>query len=197
MVNTVVSLAFSLFLLMDAIGNLPIFISILREIPPKRQKIIIIRELLIALAILIIFHFIGEALLNLLRVKQSTVMIAGGIILFLIALKMIFPSRPVIKNGDTNLEEPFIVPLAVPLIAGPGVLAAIMLYSHQEPHWVVISAIIIAWIASTIILYCSSFLKRILGERGMLAAERLMGLIVTLIAVQMFLEGIREFIATA
>ncbi len=181
---------------MDPIGNIPIFLSVLKETNAKRQIKIIIRELIIALLIIICFYFIGEYLLQLLQVKHYTVMISGGIILFIIALRMIFPMQHMMeKNGFRKDREPFIVPLAVPLVAGPAVLAAVMLYSHQDiPASITLTAIIIAWVASTIILICSNILKKILGMRGIIALERLMGLLLTLIAVQMFLEGLRSYL---
>lgn len=190
------SMAISLFLLMDPIGNVPIYLSILKEIDPKRQKIIIFRELVIALFVIIGFYFVGEYLLLLLQVKQYTVMIAGGIILFIIALRMIFPSHvKETTNGHSREKEPLIVPLAIPLVAGPAVLAAVMLYSHQSiPIFPAILAIITAWIVTTSILVASSGIKRVLGIRGILALERLMGLVLTLIAVQMFLEGLRSYL---
>lgn len=192
------SMAFALFLLMDSIGNVPIFISVLKDISPKRHSLIIFRELMIALVIMIAFNYVGEALLTFLNISMPTILISGGIILFLIAIKMIFP--PDKNKGQAKLSkfnEPFIVPLAVPLIAGPAVLAAIMIYSRQEhPHdGKSICAIILAWVVSTLILLSSSFLKKIFGERGLIALERLMGLILTLLAVQMFLEGVHQFSA--
>ncbi len=186
------SLSFTLFLLMDSIGNVPIFISILKEINPKRQRYIIFRELCIALAIIILFYFVGDIVLSMLGVQQPAVMISGGIILFIIAIRMIFPQKKE-PNGDQYNEEPLIVPLAVPLVAGPAVLAAVLLYSAQYSAWVIIPAIIIAWVASTVVLLSASFLKRILGNKGMLACEKLMGLILTMIAIQMLLGGISGF----
>ena len=190
------SIAFALFLLMDPVGNVPIFISILKDINPKRQRRIILRELIIALIIIILFNFLGDALLGFLNVTMPTILISGAIILFLIALKMIFPGR---RDPDVEIpqeKEPFIVPLATPLVAGPAVLAAVMLYSgqHQADMTMTLSAIVIAWAASTLILLGSSFWKKLLGWRGLVACERLMGLILTLIAVQMFLEGIEMFL---
>ncbi len=192
-------MAFALFLLMDSIGNVPIFVSILKDIDPARQRIIIIRELVIALVIIILFNFIGDALLDFLNVKVPTILISGGIILFIIALKMIFPVK---RDPDTELpqeKEPFIVPLATPLVAGPAVLAAVMLYSgqHHGNGMITLGAIVVAWAASTLILLSSSLWKRLLGWRGLVACERLMGLILTLIAVQMFLEGIEMFMKNA
>jgi MarC family membrane protein len=189
------SMAFALFLLMDPIGNVPIYVSVLKNINPRRQRVIIFRELIIALIIIILFEFVGDALLGFLHVTMPTILISGGIILFLIALKMIFPCR---KDADVELpqdKEPFIVPLATPLVAGPAVLAAVMLYSgqHNNEPLLPLCAIVIAWGFSTLILLSSSLWKKLLGWRGLIACERLMGLILTLIAVQMFLEGTDMF----
>jgi|SRR5580700_5991880 MarC family membrane protein len=189
------SMAFSLFLLMDSIGNVPIFISILKDIDPHRQRRIILRELIIALILIILFNFLGEALLAFLNVTMPTILISGGTILFLIALKMIFPGKrdPEVELPDH--KEPFIVPLATPLVAGPAVLSAVMLYSGQYKYdfTLPLCAIVIAWALSTLILISSSLWKKLLGWRGLVACERLMGLILTLIAVQMFLEGAEMF----
>ncbi len=189
------SMAFTLFLLMDSIGNVPIFVSILKDIHPKRQKKIIFRELIIALAIILIFNLIGTTLLSFLHVTMPTIMISGGIILFLIAIKMIFPVKQDSEAGPSLHKEPFIVPLATPLVAGPAVLAAVMLYSGQHPasQWMTSAAVVVAWAVSTLVLLSSPFWKKILGESGMVACERLMGLILTLLAVQMFLEGVQMF----
>lgn len=187
-------MTFSLFLLMDAIGNVPLFIAFLKDIPRQRQLQIILRELLIALLIMMGFHFVGNSLLNALEIRPYTVLISGGIILFLLSLKMIFPTK---QDADANLpkdKEPFIVPLAIPLVAGPAVLATIMLYSRQEiGTGITLTAILLAWAISTVILLSSTFLNKILGERGIIACERLMGLILTMMSVQMFLRGIALF----
>ncbi len=190
------SMAFALFLLMDPIGNVPIFISVLKGIDPRRQRMIIMRELVIALLIIILFDFIGDALLKFLNVTMTTILISGGIILFLIALKMIFPTRSDSDVHVSHEKEPFIVPLATPLVAGPAVLAAVMLYSGQYKSdlWLTVGAITIAWAFSTLILLSSSLWRKLLGWRGLIACERLMGLILTLIAVQMFLEGAHLFL---
>lgn len=190
----ILSMALAFFLLMDPIGNVPLFIALLKNIPPKRQRKIILRELFIALIIILFFWVLGHPLLRFLNIQMPTILISGGIILFLIALKMIFPSKKTEKMEPRD-KEPFIVPLATPLVAGPAVLAAVMLYSGQnEKIWICISAIIIAWLFSTLILLGSSFLKKLLKDRGITACERLMGLILTLLAVQMFLEGVTRFL---
>jgi len=188
--NGLFFLSFTLFLLMDSPGNIPFYISFLKEVPPKRQRWIIFREMLIALGLILLFNFVGESLLRFLQIDTSTVLVAGGVILFILSLRMIFPSPK-----DTSLDipkntEPFIVPLAVPLVAGPAVLAAVILYSSQVSVFLLSMAIILAWAASLLILLSSPTLKGMLGERGVIALERLMGLILILIAVQMFLSGL-------
>lgn len=183
------SLAFSLFLLMDSLGNVPIFIAVLKELNPRRQRRIILRELVLALVIIVLFYFLGAPLLTFLRISQQAVLISGGIILFLIALKMIFPS-PKSDNWGHG-REPFLVPLAIPLVAGPAVLSAVMLYSHEPiGHIIAISAILLAWGASTVILLSAAYLRKVLGERGINACEKLMGLLLVMLSVQMFLDGL-------
>lgn len=187
------SIAFSLFLLMDSIGNIPFYISFLKTVPPKRRSKIIVREMVIALFIILFFNFVGDALMHFLEIKHDTLQIAGGIILFLMCLKMIFPPPHQDTNGLPG-SEPFIVPLAIPLVAGPAVLAAVMIYTRQEVNSVLmVGAILIAWAASLAILLSSSILLRFLGNKGVIALERLMGLILILIATQMFLTGLASF----
>ena len=185
------SLAFTLFLLMDSVGNIPFYISFLKKVPPHRQYWVICREMLIALGVIIFFSYLGEQLMVFLGIEHHAIQITGGVILFLICLKMIFPSAHNAVDDLPHDSEPFIVPLAVPLVAGPAVLAAVMIYSRQESnHWVMLSAIGIAWCASLIVLLLSPLFQRVLGWRGILATERLMGLILALIAVQMVLNGL-------
>lgn len=177
---------------MDSIGNIPIFLSILKEIEPKRQRVIIFRELFLALLITIGFYYAGDPVLGFLRISPGAVLISGGIILFLIGIKLVFPQA---KNheptGSPNEKEPFLVPLAIPLVAGPAVLATVMLYSRQEVgDLLCLGAIFIAWVATTLILLLAVPLKKLLGTRGLAALERLTGLILMMIAVQMFLDGI-------
>jgi multiple antibiotic resistance protein len=190
------TIAFSLFLLMDPIGNIPFYITFLKGLDPRRQRFVIFRELIIALVIIILFNFIGDGLMKFLHVENDTIQIAGGIILFLLCLKMIFPPPHNPNESLPHDTEPFIVPLAVPLVAGPAVLAAVMIYAKQETNgWIMMGAILLAWAASLLILLASSFLKKILGWRGILALERLMGLVLILISVQMFMSGLSGFMA--
>jgi len=188
-------MAYTLFLLMDPIGNVPLFITVLKNVSGRRQRRIILRELVIALVIMVLFNYLGNPLLRALNISQYALLISGGIILFILSLRMIFPS-----GHDTNIDgplgkEPLVVPLAVPLVAGPATLALIMLYSRQEENNLkVIASIVIAWAFSTVILVASSFLKRVLGLRGIIACERLIGLLLTMMAVQMFFQGITQYL---
>ncbi|MFT6988799.1 MAG: multiple antibiotic resistance protein [Paraglaciecola sp.] len=188
------SAAITLFLIMDPLGNLPVFMSVLKTIEPKRRRIVLARELLFSLIIMFTFLFSGQVVLDFLNVRQESVSIAGGIILFLIGLKMIFP-QPGGVTGLTSGEEPFIVPLAIPMVAGPSVLAALILLANQDHSrmWDWSMALGAAWLASATILMLSSTFHRVLGERGLTAIERLMGMILIMISIQMLLDGIGQY----
>ena len=185
--NEIIYAAVLLILIMDPLGNLPIFMSVLKHTEPKRRRAIMVRELLIALLVMLVFLFAGEKILAFLSLRAETVSISGGIILFLIAIKMIFPSASGNSSGLPAGEEPFIVPLAIPLVAGPTILATLMLLSHQYPNQMGH----LAWGGTFVILLQSSLFLRLLGEKGVNALERLMGLILVMMATQMFLDGIR------
>jgi len=188
------SAAITLFLIMDPLGNLPVFMSVLKTIEPKRRRIVLARELLFSLIIMFTFLFSGQVVLDFLNVRQESVSIAGGIILFLIGLRMIFP-QPGGVTGLTSGEEPFIVPLAIPMIAGPSVLAALILLANQDHSrmldWSM--ALGAAWLATATILMLSGTFHRLLGERGLTAIERLMGMILIMISIQMLLDGIGKY----
>jgi len=183
-----------LFLIMDPLGNIPLFLSILRNVAPERRRLVLVRELLIALAVLFAFLFGGRYLLHLLQLKQESVSIAGGIVLFLIGVRMIFPPRDGIF-GDTN-GEPFIVPLAIPAVAGPSTMAAVMLFANSSPgrtvDWSV--ALFLAWLATAFILMSSTYLFRYLGTSVLIALERLMGMLLVALSVQMFLDGVVAYL---
>ncbi|WP_349920671.1 YhgN family NAAT transporter [Aeromonas veronii] len=189
------SAAVMLFLIMDPLGNLPVFLSILRHVDPKRRRKVMIRELLFSLAIMLAFLFAGQQILSFLNLRQEAVSIAGGIILFLIAIKMIFPT----PGGVTGLaagEEPFLVPMAIPMIAGPSILASLLLLANQEPtrmtDWSL--ALLMAWGASAVILMFYEVFNKLLGERGLTALERLMGMLLVMISVQMLLDGVHHYL---
>ncbi|MCW7555325.1 YhgN family NAAT transporter [Endozoicomonas gorgoniicola] len=191
------STAVLLFLIMDPLGNMPIFISALKHVPEERRTKVLIRELLIALSILVVFLFIGDNVLALLSLDQEAVSIAGGVILFLIALKMVFPpARGGGIMGDTPDGEPFIVPMATPLIAGPSILATLILMGNQNPgqEIALLGALLIAWFTSSAILIFSNRIMKLLGNRGVFAIERLMGMILIMLSVQMLINGLTSYL---
>jgi MarC family membrane protein len=191
---TILSAALLIFLVLDPFGNIPFFLAALRGIDPARHRRILARELLIALAALILFLFTGELVLRFLGISEPALTVAGGIILFLIAIRMIFPSAK--GSLEEELEgEPFIVPLAIPYVAGPSALASVMFIMNREPErwpaW--LAATVLAWLATAAIVFLASGLSRLLGKRGLVAIERLMGMVLVTLAVQMLLTGIGEF----
>jgi MarC family membrane protein len=192
-----VSAALLLFLIMDPLGNIPVFLSLLKPLSKKRQRIVLIRELLIAFFVLLGFLWGGKYVLEAMHLRQESVSIAGGIILFLIGLKMIFPSPEGIF-GDGEVGEPFIVPMAIPLVAGPSGMAAVMLFGSQDPSrmgdWTM--ALGIAWFGTAVILFSSTYLYKVLGTRVLVALERLMGMLLVAISVQMLMDGIQSYLNT-
>ncbi len=192
---TTISAALLLFLILDPLGNIPVFLGLLQLLEPKRRRLVLLRELLIALGVLFGFLWAGIHVLELMHLRQESVSIAGGIVLFLIGLKMIFPS-PEGMFGDTGGGEPFIVPLAIPLIAGPSGMASVMLLGSQEPDrmadWSL--ALFLAWAATAGILFSATYLYKILGRQVLVAIERLMGMLLVAISVQMLMDGIATYL---
>lgn len=187
------SAAIILILVMDPLGNIPIFLSILKNVAENRRRKIILREVLIALFILIIFLFFGRQLLSFLALQQESVSISGGIVLFIIGIRMVFPSRHNALMGSSHDEEPFIVPLAIPLIAGPSTIATLILMVSHEPTMMTkwFFALLVAWAVSSAILLSAPFFFRILRNRGLAAVERLMGILLIMLSVQMFINGVK------
>lgn len=194
---TIYSAAIMLILVMDPFGNIPIFLSVLSHVKPEKRRKIIIRELLIALLFLTFFLFFGKYILSGMHITEPALGIAGGTILFLIAIKMIFPSSNSSYIGDKeSQEDPLIVPLAVPMVAGPSAMAIVILLSTQYPDRLLtwFGALLIAWSIGFVILLLSENISRIVGRRTLKAIERLMGMILTTMSIQMLLTGIKTFI---
>ena len=185
----------TLFLIMDPLGNILLFLSVLRQVAPERRRTVLIREILFAYLVLLAFLFAGRYLLQFLALEQETISIAGGIVLFLIALRMIFPSEGGMF-GEQLEGEPFVVPLAIPFVAGPSTLAALLLLERSAPGHTLqlLIALTIAWALSGSILLASTFFYRVLRERGLIAMERLMGMLLVMVSVQMLLNGLRAFL---
>jgi len=194
---TTLSAAFLLFLILDPLGNIPIVLSLLKPLTPKRRRVVLLRELLIALAVLMAFLWGGIHVLEAMHLRQESVSIAGGIVLFLIGIKMIFPG-PGGMFGETE-AEPFIVPMAIPMIAGPSAMASVMLLGSQEPDrmgdWSL--ALALAWVATAVILFSATYLYKALGTAFLVAIERLMGMLLVAISVQMLMDGIASWLHVA
>lgn len=187
-------LSLVLFLIMDPIGNISSFLSLLGDIPTEKRRKIIIREMLIALAVIVTFNFLGEFIFWVLEISETTLNLTSGAILFLVAIKILFPT---VDSLRANLPpgEPFISPLAVPLIAGPSLLATVMLFAHLEPSvWVMLGAILISWLAAVAILLMGARLQKLLSNNGLIALERLMGMVLVMLAIQRFAEGLQQFV---
>jgi len=195
----IISTAILLLFILDPFGNVPLLVSILKDIDESKKLPIIIRELLIGLAILILFLFFGEKILDIFGLEQQAITIAGGIIFFIISLKMIFPD----PNGKgiftTNSEdELLIVPIAMPMISGPGAIATVILLAKSYPNQIgsVFASILLAWAVTSIILILSPQLSKILKQKGLTAMERLMGMLLLMMSVEMFIKGVRELVPT-
>ena len=194
MTYTFASATILLLLITDPFGNIPIFVNALRNVAPERRMRVILREVLIAFLLLLSFMFIGDGFLHLMNLSDLSMQIAGAVVMFLIALRMIFPSGTV--EADTMLGEPLIVPLAIPALAGPSALATVMLLVSQAPErrleW--IAALCVTMAVCAVVLVLSERIQRLAGKRVMMAFERLMGLILVAIAVEMLLRGIKQFV---
>ncbi len=194
MTYTFASATILLLLITDPFGSIPIFANALRNVPPQRRPWVILREVLIAFVLLLTFMFIGDAFLRVMNLSGLSLQIAGGVILFLIALRMVFP--PLESDNVALLGEPLIVPLAVPALAGPSALATVMLLVSEAPErrleW--IAALCVTMLVCAVVLVLAERIQKVLGERFIIAVERLMGLILVAVAVEMLLRGLKQFI---
>jgi len=192
---TLLSATFLLLVLLDPIGNIPIFVTTVERLPPRRRALVIFRECLIGYGILIFFTLAGNRFMDWLQLTDTAMGISGGVILYIIALRMIF-KRPEGVFGDTIDGEPFIFPLAVPLFAGPSAIAFVLLItskaSERLPEWLI--AVSLASGISAIVLSLSSRIDRFIGKRGIQALETMLGLLLTAVATQMLLDGIRGYL---
>jgi multiple antibiotic resistance protein len=193
----IIAASVTILLVIDPFGNVPVFLAILEKVDPRRRTLIILREMAIAFVVLTAFLFLGRNILAGLNITQPAVTIAGGVVLFLIALRMVFPGQTPLSS-DPAAHDPVIVPLAIPLVAGPSSMTTLVLLATSQPQhmprW--FAALAIACAASTVVLVASDVLRRVLGTRVLLAIERLMGMVLTTIAVQMLLTGLKEYIGS-
>ena len=191
------AVAVTLLFVMDPLGNIPAFNAILSRFAVRRRSMITARELVIALVILLVFLFAGTDILEFLDLSQSSLSISGGVLLFIIALRMIFP-KPSREDTVIVEDEPLVVPLAMPMVAGPSTIAVLLLLSSGQPDrvWEWCIALIIAWLITTVLLTASPYLIRVLGDTGLRALERLMGMLLVLLATQLLLNGVRDFVGS-
>lgn len=188
------SAALTFFLVANPIGNIPAILALIKDFDFNHQRRILIREGIFSFLVAFVFLFIGEEFLHLLQIKQYALSLSGGILLFIVSLNMIFPPAPT-KDKDAVRQEPFIVPIATPLIAGGGVLSTILIYASQEQNYPKIAlAVVIAWIFVVLVLAMAAYLIKLLGQRGLIALEQLMGMILSMIAMQIMVNGLKLFI---
>lgn len=194
---SLVSAIVTLVLVMDPLGNVPLFLTALKDVPRHRVRPVIVRELLIAFGVLIVFLFAGRSLLAVMNISDDALKVGGGMILLMIAIRMIFPIDPNYSRARQK-DEPFIVPLAIPYTAGPSVMAIEMLLMSQQPElwtrW--LAAVCVAWAITAIVLYSSATIHGWIGDKGLTAMERLMGMILVFLAMQMLMDGLKSFFAT-
>ena len=193
--HTFLSALVLLLLVLDPIGSLPVFIAVMRNVAPERRMRVALRESALAFAALLAFMFAGQAFLALMRLSERSLEVAGGVILLIIAMRMIFVSGAEVYAADGKAREPFIFPLAVPLLAGPSAMATVLLLASRQPErlldWV--AALSVAMLFSALVLLGADRIRRWIGSSMVSAVEKLMGLVLTAIAVEMILAGLKRY----
>jgi len=200
MEHSFISSTILLVLITDPLGNIPFFISALKHVKPERRRIVVVRECLIAFAALLLFLLAGRPILRVLHLSEDALRVSGGVVLLLIAIRMIFPEHGGrLGEDERDAQEPFIVPVAIPLIAGPSAMATVLLMSTPDPaRMLSLAGALTVTIAITALVFVSSTrIQKALGEQAITAMERLMGLVLTAIAVEMLLGGIASYVARA
>jgi MarC family membrane protein len=193
--HTFLSAFILLLLVLDPLGSLPIFIPIMRSVAPERRRMVALRELAIAFVVLFAFMFFGDAFLRLMRLSERSLEVAGGVILLMVAIRMIFSSEGGVYGGGTEGKEPLIFPLAVPLLAGPSAMATVLLLASRQPTRVMewVGALVCAMAVSGAVLLLCDRIRRWVGDSVVSALEKLMGLVLTAIAVEMILAGLKRY----
>lgn len=201
MSHTIASAFILLLLVLDPFGTLPIFISVMRGVAPQRRVWVALREACVAFGVLLAFMLGGRSFLEVMRLSERSLEVAGGVILLLLSIRIIFASGrrlfdeevPAAASGPQR--EPFLFPIAVPLLAGPSAMATVLLLASRQPaqlmEW--IAALAAAVGVCAVVLLASQPLYRWLGESVVTALEKLMGLVLCAIAVEMILAGIKRY----
>ena len=193
--HTFVSALVLLLLVLDPLGGLPIYISVLRGVAPERRRLVALRETGIAFAVLALFMVGGQAFLQLMRLSERSLEVAGGVILLIIAVRMVFASGAEVYAKGQAGREPFVFPLAVPLLAGPSAMATVLLLASRQPEglWLWMAALTVAMIVSGAVLLAAERLRKLLGDSVVAATEKLMGMVLTAIAIEMILAGLKRY----
>jgi MarC family membrane protein len=193
--HTFLSALVLLLLVLDPFGSLPIFIAVMRNVAPERKGRVALRESAIAFGVLLVFMITGQAFLNLMHLSERSLEVAGGVILLIIAMRMIFATGGELYAGDGKPREPLIFPLAVPLLAGPSAMATVLLLASRQPerllYWV--GALTVAMAVSATVLLAAERIRKWIGSSMVSAIEKLMGLVLTAIAVEMILAGLKRY----
>jgi MarC family membrane protein len=196
--HTFVSALVLLLLVLDPFGSLPVFISVLKDVAPQRRRVVAVREVVIAFAALAVFMLGGQGFLQLMRLSERSLEVAGGVILLIIAVRMVFASGGEVYAAAQG-REPFIFPLAVPLLAGPSAMATVLLLASRQPErlWTWLGALTVAMAVSGAVLLAADRIRQLLGSSMVAAIEKLMGLVLTAIAVEMILAGLKQYFFSA
>jgi len=192
--HTFLSAFILLLLVLDPLGSLPIFIPVMRQVAPHRRRWVALREVSIAFGVLFAFMFLGEGFLRVMHLSERSLEVAGGVILLMVAIRMIFSHEGGVY-GTPEGKEPLIFPLAVPLLAGPSAMATVLLLASRQPErmlsWV--GALASAMAVSLVVLLLCDRIRRWVGDSVVAAVEKLMGLVLTAIAVEMILAGLKRY----
>jgi MarC family membrane protein len=193
--HTFLSALVLLLLVLDPIGSLPVFISVMRNVVPERRARVALRESALAFGVLVLFMLTGQWFLTLMRLSERSLEVAGGVILLIIAMRMIFASGGEIYASDGQGREPLIFPLAVPLLAGPSAMATVLLLASRQPERLLawIGALTVAMVVSAVVLLGADRIRKWIGSSMVSAIEKLMGLVLTAIAVEMILAGLKRY----
>ena len=192
--QSIIQLAFIIFIITNPIGNSPAILTLVKNFPIKRQKWIVLREGIIALGLALFFQYFGEIFLSLLQLKNYTLSFCGGILLFFVAMDLIFPDHGTVNSSKIK-TEPYIVPIATPLLTGPGLMTIIMLFATKVPNSITLTlALIVAWIGVIPVLFITPYLQTLLGNKGLSALEQLMGMVLAMVSVEMLVGGLRSFV---
>lgn len=192
---SIIQLAMIFFIVTNPIGNSPTIIALIKDYSVREQQKILLREAIISMLLAMFFLFLGETFLNCLNIQNFALTTSGGVLLFIVALKMIFSTRDERQIVGPK-QAPFIVPIATPLLSGAGLLTMIMLYSKQEANDMkILLAILLAWVGVTAVLVAAPYMQIFLGKRGLAALEQLMGMLLAMIATEMIVNGFSLFFA--